>query len=38
LIKDKGILNIDGKRGDLIVHFILSKDDHFDEKLLRFFG
>jgi len=38
MIKDKGILNIDGKRGDLIVHFILSKDDHFDEKLLRFFG
>jgi len=38
LIKDKGILDTDGNRGNLIVQFVLSKDSHFDEKLLRFFG
>lgn len=38
VIKNKGILDPDGNRGDLIVQFILSKDNHFDEKLLRFFG
>jgi DnaJ-class molecular chaperone len=38
LIKDKGILDTDGNRGNLIVQFVLNKDTHFDEKLLRFFG
>ena len=38
LIKDKGILDTDGNRGNLIVQFVLNKDSHFDEKLLRFFG
>jgi DnaJ-class molecular chaperone len=38
IIEDKGLLNIDGERGNLIVQFVLSKDEQFDEKLLRFFG
>lgn len=38
LIKEKGILDTDGNRGNLIVQFLLNKDSHFDEKLLRFFG
>lgn len=38
IIEDKGLLDTDGKRGKLIIQFILTKDSHFDEKLLRFFG
>jgi DnaJ-class molecular chaperone len=38
IIEDKGLLNVDGERGNLIVQFVLSKDEQFDEKLLRFFG
>jgi len=38
LIENKGIPTSDGNRGNLIVQFLLSKDDNFDEKLLRFFG
>jgi DnaJ-class molecular chaperone len=38
IIKEKGILDTDGKRGNLIIQFVLIKDSHFDEKLLRFFG
>jgi len=34
----KGIPNADGTRGDLYIYFVLSKDNNFDEKLLRFFG
>jgi DnaJ-class molecular chaperone len=37
-IPSKGIPLSDGTRGNLIIHFILSKDNNFDEKLLRFFG
>jgi hypothetical protein len=37
-IKEKGILDADDKRGNLIIHFLLSKDENFDEKLLRFFS
>jgi len=38
IIKEKGILDADGNRGNLIVQFVLNRDSHFDEKLLRFFG
>jgi len=37
-IPSKGIPLSDGTRGNLVIHFILSKDNNFDEKLLRFFG
>ena len=37
-IPSKGIPLADGSRGNLIIHFVLSKDNNFDEKLLRFFG
>lgn len=37
-IPSKGIPISDGTRGNLVIHFILSKDNNFDEKLLRFFG
>jgi DnaJ-class molecular chaperone len=37
-IPSKGVPISDGTRGDLIIHFVLSKDNNFDEKLLRFFG
>jgi DnaJ-class molecular chaperone len=37
-IPSKGIPLADGSRGNLIIHFVLSKDSNFDEKLLRFFG
>jgi DnaJ-class molecular chaperone len=38
IIENKGLLDTEGKRGKLIIQFILTKDSHFDEKLLRFFG
>lgn len=38
IVKEKGILDADDKRGDLIIYFLLSKDNNFDEKLLRFFS
>lgn len=38
MIPSKGIPLQDGSRGDLIIYFVLSKDNNFDEKLLRFFG
>jgi DnaJ-class molecular chaperone len=38
IIKDKGVLDTENNRGNLIVHFLLSRDDNFDEKLLRFFS
>jgi len=38
IVPSKGIPLSDGVRGDLIIHFVLSKDNNFDEKLLRFFG
>jgi len=41
LIEDKGLPKVEGDgvdRGNLIVYFVLSKDNNFDEKLLRFFG
>ena len=28
----------DDNRGNLIIHFLLTKDENFDEKLLRFFS
>jgi len=38
VIKEKGILDADDNRGNLIIHFLLTKDENFDEKLLRFFS
>ena len=41
IIENKGLIKIneDGeKRGNLIIQFVLSKDEMFDEKLLRFFS
>jgi len=41
IIENKGLIliNEDGeKRGNLIIQFVLSKDEMFDEKLLRFFS
>jgi len=38
IIKEKGILDADDNRGNLIIHFLLNKDENFDEKLLRFFS
>jgi DnaJ-class molecular chaperone len=38
IIKEKGILDADDNRGNLIRHFLLTKDENFDEKLLRFFS
>jgi DnaJ-class molecular chaperone len=38
VIKEKGILDADDNRGNLIIHFLLNKDENFDEKLLRFFS
>jgi len=38
LIQNKGLINEEGNRGNLIIHFILIKESNFDEKLLRFFG
>jgi DnaJ-class molecular chaperone len=37
-IPSKGVPLADGSRGSLIIYFVLSKDNNFDEKLLRFFG
>lgn len=37
-IPSKGIPFAEGSRGDLYIYFVLSKDNNFDEKLLRFFG
>lgn len=37
-IPSKGVPLADGSRGNLIIYFVLSKDNNFDEKLLRFFG
>jgi len=40
IIENKGVIkgSLNQERGNLIIHFILLKDNHFDEKLLRFFG
>jgi len=38
IIPLKGIPLEDGSRGNLIIYFVLSRDNNFDEKLLRFFG
>jgi hypothetical protein len=41
IIENKGLILIneeEEKRGNLIIQFVLSKDEMFDEKLLRFFS
>ena len=38
VLKNKGILDVNNQRGDLVIYFILDKEKNFDEKLLRFFG
>ena len=38
IIENYGISNSEGKKGNLIVQFVLNKEQSFDEKLLRFFS
>jgi hypothetical protein len=41
IVEKKGLILIneeEEKRGNLVIQFVLTKDEMFDEKLLRFFS